>query len=70
MPVHRLMQTAAFDAATVKIITTAFDDALKELGLERTDPKAEVVATKITECARMGERDPARLRELATAGLR
>lgn len=70
MPISRLVQAAAFDAAAVKIITTAFDDALKELGIERTDPKAEIVARKIIECARMGERDPARLRELATAGMR
>jgi hypothetical protein len=30
---------AAFDAAAVEIITTAFDDAFNELGLE-ADPKA------------------------------
>lgn len=71
MPIYRLMQAAAFDAAAVKIITTAFDDAIKELGLVgRTDPKAELVARKIIESARMGERDPVRLRELATAGVR
>ena len=70
MPIYQLMQAAAFDAAAVQIITTAFDNALKELGLELTDPKAEVVARKVIGCARMGERDPARLRELATVGLR
>jgi len=70
MPIQRLMQAAAFHAAALEIITTAFDDALKELGLERTDPKAEVIARKVIECARMGERDPVRLRELATAGVR
>jgi hypothetical protein len=35
------MQGSAFDVATVKVMTSAFDDALKELGLERTDPRAE-----------------------------
>lgn len=70
MPIDRLMQAAAFDDAAVKVITAAFDDALRELGLERTDAKAEIVASKIIECARSGERDPERLRELATAGLR
>jgi hypothetical protein len=70
MPIHQLMQAAAFDAAAVKIITTAFDDALRELVLDRTDPKAEMVARKVIECARMGEPDPGRLRDLAVAAVR
>jgi Spy/CpxP family protein refolding chaperone len=70
MPIHQLIQAAAFDAAAVKVLTTAFDDTLKELGLERTDSKAEIIAVKIIECAQMGERNPARLRELATASYR
>ena len=55
MPIHRLMQGIAFDAAGVKIMTSAFDDALKELGLECTDPRAEIIATKIVECANRRE---------------
>jgi hypothetical protein len=70
MPINVLLQGAAFDAAAVKIITTAFDDAIRELGIERSDPDAEIVATKIIECANMGERDPTRLRELAVAAFR
>jgi hypothetical protein len=70
MPVKRLLEGAAFDAAAVKTITTAFDEALRELHLDRSDPKAEVLAGKIIECARAGERDPDRLRELATASYR
>jgi hypothetical protein len=70
MPVHRLMQPAAFDATAVKIITTAFDDALQATGLARTDPEAEIIARKIIECARHGELDPDRLCALATASYR
>jgi len=70
MPIYRLMQAAAFDDAAVKIITTAFDDALRELGLDRTDPDAEIVARKIIECAQMGECDPGRLQSRAVAAYR
>jgi len=69
MPIHRAMQSAAFDAAAAMVIIAAFDDALRELGLERGDPLVEIVARKIIVCARSGERDPTRLRELATAGM-
>jgi hypothetical protein len=70
MPIYRLLQHAAFDSETVKALTTAFDAALRELGLDRTDPKAEIVASKIIQCAQLGERDPARLRDLAVAAYR
>jgi hypothetical protein len=70
MPIYRMMQAAAFDAAAVKIITTAFDGALAELALDRTDPKAEILASKVIECARTGERDPERLRALSVAAFR
>ena len=67
MPIHRFMQPLALDAAAAKVITTAFDDAVRDLGLQRTDPKAEIVARKVIEGAQLGQRDPARLREFATA---
>jgi hypothetical protein len=70
MPIHRLTQQAAFDAAAVKTITTAFDSALQELDLDRTDPKAEIVARKIIACATEGEADPVRLCALAIAAYR
>jgi len=53
--------------ASVKAVTTAFDDALRELGLDRADPRAEILATVIKECANRDVRDPARLQALATA---
>jgi hypothetical protein len=64
------MEAAAFDSEAVAIIATAFDHALRELSMDRADPKAEIVAGKIIECARMGERDPARLCALAVAAYR
>jgi hypothetical protein len=69
MPIRVLLQGAAFDAATVKIITSAFDAALEDLELDRIDPDAELVARKIIECASMGEHDPVRLCALGVAAV-
>jgi hypothetical protein len=46
------------------ILVRAFEDALKELALNRTHPKALVVAQHIITFAKAGERDPVRLRDL------
>jgi hypothetical protein len=45
-------------------MASAFDEACRVLGLaERTDALRDLVAQKIIECAKTGERDPARLRD-------
>jgi hypothetical protein len=64
MPIHRLLQNHLFDPDTVAVMVTAFEDALRELGLsDRADPATELVARKIIELVERGERDPARLRD-------
>jgi len=71
MAIYRLLQQGAFDDRTVKVMATAYEASLQELGLtDRKDPITEMVATKIIEIARLGERDPVRLRELALKDLR
>jgi hypothetical protein len=71
MPRHRFIGDASFNPETVHVMTTAFDAALKELGLaDRNDPLAGIVAKKIIEIARLGERDPTRLCELALKDIR
>jgi hypothetical protein len=40
---NRSARAACFDTAGVQSITTAFDDALRELRLDRADPKAEIL---------------------------
>ena len=50
---------------------TAFEDALRELGLvDRNDPATLMVAQRIFELAKRGERDPTRLRDGAVKSLR
>ena len=71
MPIHRFLQNGVYDPASVRILTTAFENACKVLGLrDRTDPLTELLAKKIIEAAQTGERDPARVEQLALDALR
>ena len=70
MAIYRLLQNAAFDDRTVQAMTTAYEAALQELGLvDRADPVTEIVANKIIETVRMGERNPARICEIVVKDL-
>jgi hypothetical protein len=65
MPLYRMLAEAAFDPDAVKGLTTAYEDVLAALGLERrTDPLTLMIAGKIIKHAQRGERDPIRLREI------
>jgi hypothetical protein len=65
MPINRLLQDHAFGPEDIAVIVAAFEDALRALRLiDRTDPATEMVASKIIEFAKLGERDRARLRDL------
>jgi len=70
LPLKPYLQGAVFDEETLAAMTAAFEDALRELRLtDRSDPITAMVAQKIIDCARQGERDPARLRDLALKDL-
>ena len=65
MPISRLLDNAAFDPAAVAALRDAYEHACAALQLsDRADPLTEVVAKRIIEHARRGERDPNRLREV------
>jgi len=60
----------AFDPQAVKALAAAYDDACAVLHVvDRADPRATIVAKKIIEHARCGERDPIRLREAVLTDL-
>jgi hypothetical protein len=64
MPITRLLQDTAFGPDEIAVLVAAYEDALRVLSLvNRTDPATEMVAKKIIELAKQGERDPVRLRE-------
>lgn len=66
MPIYRLLQNSAFGPEHVKILTTAFDDVCRDLGLAaREDALRDIVARAIIECAQRGVRDPVELRKCA-----
>ena len=70
MPLVRLLQNAGFEPEMIEVMSAAFEQACRKLGLSETDdPLREMVARKIIECAQTGERDQARLRDCALKAL-
>ena len=61
----------AFGPDAIAVLAVALEDALRQLRLvDRNDPAATMVAKKIIELARRGERNPIRLREQAVVSFR
>jgi hypothetical protein len=60
----------AFAPEQIKVITAAFDDVLRELIVDRSDPLAKTVAKKMMEIALQGEGDRERLRQQTLQALR
>lgn len=70
MAIYRLLKNLALGPDDIKVLTAAYEEALRALGLkDRADPATEMIAKKIIELAQRGERDPVRLREYAIRGL-
>jgi hypothetical protein len=70
MAISRLTENQAFEPAAIAAITTAYEDVLRSLGLaDRTDSLTEIVAKRVVQLAQCGERNPARLRDLALESL-
>jgi len=62
MPLYRLLRENAFDQADVDRMVAAYEAALSLLKLKnREDPICELVAKKVIEITRNGERDPPRI---------
>jgi hypothetical protein len=47
-----------FDAATVRLMTEAYDAALLQLGISSNEPRSGELAAQITMLADAGERNP------------
>jgi hypothetical protein len=66
VPINRLLDNTVFGPEDIRLISDAFDQVLRALSLiDRNDPVTEIVAKKIIDIARAGERDPGRLSALA-----
>jgi hypothetical protein len=70
MAIYRLLQNSAFGPEEIACMTTAYEEALRVLGLtDRADPMTEILAKKIVEIAQTGERDPMRICTNAVAAI-
>ena len=70
MAIYRLLQRSAFSPEHVTAMTTAYEKALADLKLARTDPKTERLAKAIIEIAQTNVRDPATISTMAIEKLR
>jgi hypothetical protein len=66
MASHSFVQSAAVELETIAAMTEAFDAACKQLD-DTGQPESvlEIIAERIIAAAKLGERDPVRLREAA-----
>jgi hypothetical protein len=66
MRIYHLFQDSPFDAEYIKLMSSAFEDVSRQLGLgRREDAIRDIVANAILECAHRGIRDPIELRKCA-----
>jgi hypothetical protein len=64
MNVYRLYKNKPFEPEAVTMMTRAYADVCRELGLSEADrPEVNAVARKVIEFAQRGDRDPVRLRD-------
>jgi hypothetical protein len=69
MQIRSLMQPGAFGPEAIAAMGDALDAALKELqDIGQSDVVREIIAGRIIGAARLGERDPVRLRAAALSG--
>jgi hypothetical protein len=71
MAIYRLLlKDISFDQDAITAMHSAFEQVCGELGLKsKNEPAAEIVAMKIIEAAKAGQRDPATLRLTALLAL-
>jgi hypothetical protein len=67
MAIYRLLHQAPFvaDPELVHLMGRVYEDVVKAVGLDRGHPRSELIARKVFELTKAGERDPARLKDQA-----
>jgi len=71
MAVYYLFKNKAFEPEAITMMTSAYAEVCRTLGLsDRDHPEANAVAKKVIEFAQRGERDPVRLRDSVLQSLR
>jgi len=68
--IYRMLRIASFSPEDNERLATAYEDALRALHLaNRAHPVTTIIARRIIDAAKTGERDPARLCALAIKDL-
>jgi len=71
MAVYRLYRDRAFEPEVISVMTSAYAEVCRTLGLSECDnPDTNVVAKTVIEYAQRGVSDPARLRDRVLQALR
>jgi hypothetical protein len=65
MAIYRLLQNSAFAPEHISALAAAYEDCLRVLKVDRSDPITERVAKKIFEIGQTGMRDPVEISRLA-----
>jgi hypothetical protein len=65
MPIRSFIQPGAFEPEVIALMSEALEAALKKLQDTGQTVVPEVIASRIISAAKLGERDPVRLREAA-----
>jgi hypothetical protein len=69
MSPHRLIEGAAFEPETIRLLIQAYEAAVKRVGKDQPVLVLETIARQIIEIAGSGERDPRKMLEYATRGI-
>ena len=71
VPIRLLLRDEVFSPEDITVITWAFEDTLQAMGVhDRTHPTATLIAKRIIDLARPGERNPGLLRDAVLKSLR
>ena len=71
MPIQLLLRDGVFSPEDIAAITAAFEGTLQSMGVhDRTHPTATLIAKRIIELARQGERNPGLLRDAVLKSFR
>ena len=65
MAIYRLLRRGVFEPDDVRLLATVYEKVLCTVGVDRKDPRAELIAKKVVQLAQAGERDPECLKDLA-----
>ena len=71
VPIGPLLLNSRFTPEEVSVLVGVFEEAIQDLGfVDRTDPAVALLAKRVIDLARRGERNPALLRDAVLKSFR